>query len=91
MVNDLPETAYPTPLKIYPNPATEEAWLQLPKHFEGGTLDTYNSTGQQIDSQYLLKGEDQWRLPVTNLSPGLYFYQITTKGEQYTIRLVVNH
>lgn len=91
MVNAAQEINNNTPLKIYPNPATRQAWLQLPENFQGGTLRTYNATGQQIASQYLQKGADQWRLPINHLSPGLYFYQITTKGERFTARLVVNH
>jgi len=91
LVNPVRETNAPNTLKIYPNPASEEAWLQLPENFQGGTLHTYDATGQQIASQYLKKGAGQWRLSLQNLSPGLYFYQIKTKGKQYSGRLVVNH
>ncbi|NBC07390.1 MAG: T9SS type A sorting domain-containing protein, partial [Bacteroidetes bacterium] len=91
LVNPTHATTAPNPLNIYPNPATQQAWLQLPAQFKGGTLYTYDATGQQIASQYLQKGASQWQLPIKNLSPGLYFYQIKTKGKHYSGRLVVNH
>lgn len=91
IVNTTHEFAPTTVLNIYPNPAKSEAWLQLPKHFEGGLMRTYDATGQQIATKNLQKGVQQYALPIRHLPSGLYYYQIKTKNGQYNGRLVVNH
>lgn len=76
------------PLKIYPNPATEQATFEIPGGVLSGQFQLSNSTGQLLYSEIF--NSAQYRLRAKGLNAGIYLYQITCdNGALYSGKLIV--
>jgi hypothetical protein len=73
---------------IYPNPAKQYFYLQLPKGHTYTAMSIYNPSGQQVHRTTVQAGPAPVRydLPV-QLPPGLYFVQLTGSDKSLTLRL----
>lgn len=76
------------PLKIYPNPATEQATFEIPGGIVSGQFQLSNSTGQALYSE-IFNGP-VYRLRAKGLNAGIYLYQISCdNGALYSGKLIV--
>ncbi len=77
---------------IYPIPADE--WIQIDFSYEqppGNTLNVYDAAGKFI-ATHLHQSGRMFRLPVTNLESGIYFFELKTKqGVSERKKFVVMH
>jgi hypothetical protein len=73
---------------VYPNPAKEHFYLQLPKQHTYTSLSIFNQSGQQVYGTKVKAGTAavRYNLPV-QLAPGLYLLQLTGKGGSLIIRI----
>jgi len=84
-----PETTSLTPLKLYPNPASDRIWIQVPEGLEHEQLiiDIYDNSGRQLQHSELRSNS----LDVSGLGPGLYFFRAIISGEPYYSKVLINH
>ncbi|MCB2203855.1 DNRLRE domain-containing protein [bacterium] len=76
-------------LDVSPNPATEQVQVRTEGR-EGSDmqLSLYNAVGKLVFNQAVQAGATQ-RVPLTALSPGMYFFRLTSGQEQIVRPLVV--
>lgn len=76
-------------IRLYPNPASGSAWLELPA-CAGGSLSIFDVMGRWVQDITLAPENVREQLLLQDFVPGLYFLHIrTTGGERVTKRLVV--
>jgi len=87
--NEQERTAGPETLIIYPNPATERIWLQVPSGAEGEAFPIYiyDTSGRQLHHSTLRSNE----LDVSELAPGLYYIRAHIAGKAYFSKILINH
>lgn len=61
---------YTESLRIYPNPAREEAMVFIPQTFSGERIRVYNAEGREVMHQDAVAGNN--RLELQNLEAGVY-------------------
>lgn len=83
-----PEAVVTDKTAIYPNPAKEHFYLQLPKQHTYTSLSIFNQSGQQVYGTKVKAGTAavRYNLPV-QLPPGLYLVQLTGSKTSLTLRL----
>ncbi|OQP66151.1 T9SS type A sorting domain-containing protein [Niastella populi] len=76
---------------IYPNPAKNHFYLQLPRGHVYTAISIYNALGQQVHRTTVQAGPPpvRYNLPV-QLPPALYFVQLTGSEKSLTLRLATN-
>jgi ligand-binding sensor domain-containing protein len=72
-------------LKVFPNPASNHITLQLPVGQQNGIIELFDVKGN-IVLRKTTTGNDQ--IQVDFLNTGIYFYQVTTKDERFTGKLI---
>jgi hypothetical protein len=72
---------------VFPNPATEEATIQIEKNADVVQVDVFNTLGELVRSEQF-KGASH-RLALGEWSSGAYTLRITTAGKVYMKSLVV--
>ncbi|MEQ1745669.1 MAG: CHRD domain-containing protein [Saprospiraceae bacterium] len=80
-------------VRVFPNPATEMLKIQVDSReaFEG-LLQVSDLSGRLLISQNVAttgSGLQEWSLPVTELSDGLYFLRLTREGKNVLVYRVV--
>jgi len=79
-------------LKLYPNPATEVANLEVQlESTEDVTLSVYDLGGRMMHTQYYgnLSGTQILNIPVQQLSKGEYIVTVSTSGRSYSRHMIV--
>ncbi|MBN8681845.1 MAG: T9SS type A sorting domain-containing protein [Chitinophagales bacterium] len=72
-----PVALAPSPVQLFPNPASHALTLLRPEAQRGeARLLLYDVAGRLHQSTVLPDGEGSTRIPVSALSPGLYYYQV---------------
>jgi hypothetical protein len=76
-------------LLIYPNPASDRIWIELPSGEQKGELlvDIYDTSGRLLQHSLLYSNS----LDVSGLSPGLYYLRALSAGESYYSKILINH
>lgn len=76
-------------IRLYPNPASNFSWLELPE-CQGGSVSVYDVMGRWVQDLTLEGDSVRGQIEVSDFVPGVYFLRIRTAGgEQVTRRLVV--
>ncbi len=77
-----------TPLNIYPNPASDQIWFQVPSNSAGEDIPVYiyDSSGRQLH-QTILRSNS---LDVSAFAPGLYYIRVLIAGEPYYSKVLIN-
>lgn len=93
VVSGLEEDAKAQGFALSPNPATDQAWLQLPAELSGRSLEArlFTVAGAHVATWVLLPDAGQTRmpLPVARLSAGLYLLQLPGQdGRPVVLRLL---
>jgi hypothetical protein len=75
------------PLTIYPNPTSQQARL---KHdfSNGDKIMVYNVAGQCVQT-YTAANQEEILLDVSELSQGIYAVNVLSKGQLFSVKLVV--
>jgi hypothetical protein len=78
----------PGTLRLYPNPASDRIWIELPPGAElkPVRLSVFDSSGRQIQSLILRSGS----LDVSSFEPGLYFVRALIAGQAYYSKILIN-
>jgi hypothetical protein len=74
-------------LNFYPNPASEQIWLQLPPGSEEEDIQVYiyDASGRQLHQEVLRSKV----LNVSGYASGLYFVRATITGESYYSKILI--
>ncbi len=64
--------------EIYPNPAEENFYIQLPGHLRSGELRLFNIAGQKVMSEILTDSHN--RIDLQSFASGLYIVEIEADG-----------
>lgn len=75
-------------LSIYPNPASDRIWLQLPGASEEEDIQVYiyDTSGRQLHQSRLRSNE----LDVSGYTPGLYYIRVVITGESFYSKVLIN-
>jgi sugar lactone lactonase YvrE len=77
-------------LTIYPNPATDYAYISLPAHSVNEIdYQILNSAGSVVSSNINAKGMQSVQIPIYNLRNGLYYIRLNFNRETYYSKLIV--
>jgi hypothetical protein len=79
------------PLSVYPNPAKDEATVEIGVREAGhAALQVVDGGGTVVASRdcQLTVGINQFPVPLYGLAPGVYFIRLVTKSGQHPIRLM---
>jgi hypothetical protein len=76
------------PLNLYPNPASERIWIEIPFASEGKDIPVfiYDTSGRQLHHSILRSNS----LDVSQYTPGLYYIRILIDGEPYYSKVLIN-
>jgi hypothetical protein len=84
-VNDLADAGW----KVWPQPCSDELWIQLPEHFrDGGDWSLYQSDGRVVRRGNYGVGEQQ-RLDLSGVSAGTYHVELRSAAQRAFRTLVV--
>lgn len=75
------------PLGMYPNPAQQDLYLDLPEQRQPMEMSIFNLNGQEVWSGPLMVGQRQVRLPI--LPNGLYQVVVKNEGEIFQGKLMI--
>jgi hypothetical protein len=80
-------------LTLYPNPVSDELWVNLDKLAgSNANISIYNGFGQKIIQKTIGKADSQLRFDVSNYDNGLYYLTIEIKGKQaLTKRFIIEN
>jgi hypothetical protein len=75
-------------LKLYPNPASEQIWIEIPSGLEGQDIPVYifDTSGRQLHHSMLRTN----MLDVSGYAPGIYYIRAVIEGEAYYSKLLIN-
>lgn len=85
----LNKTNLKTPL-LYPNPASQQVYIELPASGNWESVSIYNSNGQLEKSQALQSGQTLITLDVQALSTGLHTIELKSSGQKKPLRFLKN-
>ncbi len=73
---------------VYPNPAGNTINLRSPEPIENGVFTLRSSTGKLVFDQHMQipNGTREFVIKISELAPGLYFYNLISGNNQYTGR-----
>lgn len=75
----IPEHLFKSPIKIYPNPASDFISIELPQNYTQAQLSVYNLTGQLVSHKHLTQSSQQ--IPIHELGNGMYIFVIQNRDE----------
>lgn len=77
-------------ITVYPNPFKEQFHLILNHNISDFYVNIFDVASRLIHSQHF-SGSDEKTISVSNLPPGVYFYQIITNGTVYSNGKIISH
>jgi Leucine-rich repeat (LRR) protein len=77
-------------IRIYPNPAAERLYIEIPVFDSAPSVTLFNISGQVISANCLPAGPGRWCISTENTFPGLYFIRIISGGQIFTSKFVVS-
>ncbi|WP_141217477.1 T9SS type A sorting domain-containing protein [Siphonobacter sp. BAB-5385] len=78
-------------VSVYPNPANNKVVVKIPQVSKEVTVQLFNASWQHTNVPAVLR-DSNYELDVTQLTPGLYFLQITAgQGSQSVQKLLIQH
>lgn len=73
-------------LAVYPNPANEQLYVQLPQQ-SNAVIAVLNLDGREVLSQ-TIQNEKQITLPLNTVAPGIYLLRVTAGEQRYALRFM---
>ena len=79
-------------LNVFPNPAGDKAWVRWSQNNNPSAIYIYSTTGQLVEMVPINGGEQQKRLDLSGISPGVYFVELVQKGEKLNnAKFIIQH
>ncbi|MFC2137232.1 cadherin domain-containing protein [Bacteroidota bacterium] len=76
-------------IKIFPNPANEELYVQLPEKMEKGTLELITFNGQLLYSSVITsENVNPVKVSLQEIENGMYFIRIVVGDENYQFKFI---
>ncbi|MCB0567958.1 MAG: T9SS type A sorting domain-containing protein, partial [Phaeodactylibacter sp.] len=75
--------------KAFPNPALEEAWIEVEGLDEPASLLLFDATGRLVYNEKIRAGNASLHLNLHGLNAGLYYYHIHTTGPAAGGKLII--
>ena len=75
--------------KAFPNPAREEAWIEVEGLDEPASLLLFDATGRLVYNEKIRAGNASLHLNLHGLNAGLYYYNIHTTGQAAGGKLII--
>ena len=75
-------------LKIYPNPANEQLFVELSETQQNQEMEVFTITGEKV-AEFTLQPFTQNTISVANLQNGLYLFRL--KDSNSSVKVIVNH
>lgn len=76
-------------VNVFPNPANEKVWIELPENFSHSEVNVFNCLGQQVLSEHYTN-QSKVSLNISHLPSGFYYVRIG--GDNHSIfnkRLII--
>jgi hypothetical protein len=75
--------------QVYPNPASDQIWLDLPGLMEGNELSVrmYDSSGRQLQHTQIRSRS----MDISGFPAGMYFLNVQAEGRNYFSKLMIKH
>lgn len=77
-------------LNVYPNPATDYVYFELPESHKGAEIQIIDVFGKKAKEVSLFREQTQFVWDCSQISTGVYFYQTEINGEVYRGKIVIN-
>jgi len=78
-------------LEVYPNPGSNQLYINLPANFPGGDMQIINQQGQIVNTIHLPRHEHSpAEINVSSYPPGHYLIQIKTNGNYFYGKFMKN-
>ena len=77
------------PLRLYPNPAKEAVWVQLPADDPIHTIEVFDPSGRMVRMLRLDTMTELLEIRLEDLIPGLYFARASGAAAAYTARFLI--
>lgn len=87
-VSGISSTASNNPIKIYPNPLSENTLVQYPQEFAGGKLEIIDVSGKTIQT-FVLPQTETYSLQKGTLNSGVYYLKITKNRKTISEKLII--
>jgi len=81
LATDIDLFSYQSPVRIYPNPVTEQLQVEFTPNAEA-FLSLYHISGKLVLEKQLAKEQDRHTLDIVSLENGLYLLRIKEEGKQ---------
>jgi hypothetical protein len=78
-------------LSIYPNPATENIFIERNSVSSAATLEFFDSLGRKAEKTIIPRGERNIIVDVNHLASGIYFVKLTDEKTSVTGKVIVQH
>lgn len=75
--------------RMYPNPTENFITIQFSSLQKDKEITIYNVTGKVVQEQKVVENTKSARLPLLNLSDGIYFLQVKSESSITTKKLIV--
>ncbi len=75
-------------IEMYPNPAKDKVNLKG-KGIENGTVNLYNSIGQEVKTEKTTINQHELELNISDLPSGIYMININSEGRQFSEKLII--
>ena len=77
--------------KVHPNPVNEVMYIKMYSPvMEKMNIKFYNTLGALVKTSQSEGSDSMIEVPVSNLSPGIYFVEITTENARSVKKIVIN-
>jgi len=78
-------------LEVYPNPVSDQLYINIPANFPGGDMQIINQQGQIVNTIHLPRHEQSpAEINVSSYPPGHYLIQIKTNGNYFYGKFMKN-
>ena len=84
----LPHGGHLAGLKSYPNPVGDDLFLHLPAPYAEARVQIYSLNGKIIRVVPVASGQSSLRIPLSDLTAGVYVLQLQSRTDVYTHRFI---
>ncbi len=79
----------PDDIRIYPNPASDQLFIDTKQKIEHLTISIFSITGRQVRFLEFEEGSQIVEIPLSNLAAGIYTVQLGSGRELFAKRLII--
>lgn len=80
------ETEVSSSFRLFPNPATEQLFIDWPSHIQVKSLRCFHISGTEVPINNQSEPNQTWRLDVATLPPGFYLIEVQTAHQWHFLK-----